>query len=192
MKCCPYLSMFRVNFFRQVISWALQHLQWELWEVTKALWTLKMRVLFQDGKSFLQLRTHILEWFVLLQKNGTLITRDRMNFEKVSESLSFIHMWFPKFMALLSSHYFWFWCWCSVQFLYKYQASIWAPAIVYNCLASSLVLFQACIVCCIFFAYFKFTISVPIQSYSTKPDSCLRIVSVCCHSYDTVGVQLKI
>jgi hypothetical protein len=97
----------------------------------------------------------MLEWLVLLHKNGSVITRDRMNFENVSESLSFIHMWFPKFMALWSSHYLWFQCWYSLQFLYKYQASIWAPATVYNCLASSQVLFQAWIVCCILFACFK-------------------------------------
>jgi hypothetical protein len=97
----------------------------------------------------------MLEWFVLLHKNGAVITGDRMNFEKVSESLSFIHMWFPKFMALWSSHYLWFRCSYGLQFLYKYQASIWAPAAVYKCLASSQVLFQAFIVCCILFAYFK-------------------------------------
>jgi hypothetical protein len=45
-----------------------------------------MKVQFQDGISSLQLTTHLLEWFVLLHNNGTVITRDRMNFEKVSES----------------------------------------------------------------------------------------------------------
>ena len=99
MKCCPYLFVCLVDYFRQVISWALQHLQWELWEFTKAIWTLsQLRVHFQDGISSLQLTTHFFEWFVLLHKNGTVITRDRMNFENVSESLMFIHMWIPKFM----------------------------------------------------------------------------------------------
>ena len=131
MKCCPYLFVCLVNFFRQIISWALQRLQWELQKVTKAVWSVN-HIHCQYGISSLQLRTHILKWLVLLHKNGSVITRDRMNFENVSESLSFIHMWFPKFMALWSSYYLWFQCWYSLQFLYKYQASIWAPATVYK------------------------------------------------------------
>jgi len=62
MKGCPYLSVCLVNFFRQVISWALHHLQWELREVTKALCTVnQIRAQFQDGIYSLQLTTHILE-----------------------------------------------------------------------------------------------------------------------------------
>ena len=155
-KCCPYLFVCLVHFFRQVISCALQLLQWELGDVTRVLCIInQMSVQLQDGIAFLQLMTHILEWFVLLHKNGTVIPTDSVNFETASESLSFIHMWCPKFRALRSSSYLWFQSWYSLQFLYNYQALIWAPATVYNCLASSQVLFQAWKVCCGLFTYLK-------------------------------------